>query len=132
MNYYHRCREATLEVSNRKQFPAEDLPRLWSYVSPALLGYLNEARMGLHGIVTDRATGQALTARLQIPGYDRANSDVLTDGRYGDFYRYLAAGKYQVLFSAPGYVPLWQNVTIQDGQRTELRVELERLETARR
>jgi len=132
MNYYHRCREATLEISNRKQFPAEDLPRLWSYISPALLGYLNEARLGLHGTVTDRATGRPLAARIQIPGHDRANSDVDTDGRYGNFYRYLAAGKYQVLFSAPGYVPMWQNVTISDGQRTELTVEMERLEVTRK
>lgn len=132
MNYYHRCREATLEVSNRKQFPAEDLPRLWSYVSPALLGFLGEARLGLHGIVTDRATGRPLPARIQIPGHDRTNSDVVADGRYGNFYRYLAAGQYQVLFSAPGYVPMWQNVTVADGQRTDLVVEMERLEATRK
>jgi len=132
MNYYHRCREATLEVSNRKKFPAEDLPLLWRYVSPALTGYLNEARLGLHGTVTDRATGQPLNARIQIPGHDRANSDVYTDRRYGDFYRYLAAGQYQVLFSAPGYVPMWESVTIVDGQRTTLVVKLERLEVTRK
>lgn len=131
MNYYHRCREATLEVSNRKHFPAEDLSQLWSWVSPALLGFINEARLGLHGSVTDRETGKPVAAQLSIPGHDRSNSDVFADGNFGNLYRYLAEGEYQVLFSAPGYVPQWRNVAITDGHRTNVLVELERLEAKR-
>ena len=132
MNYYHRCREATLEVSNRKHFPAQDLPDLWNWVSPALIGFINEGRLGLHGVVTDRETGRPLAAQLSIPGHDRANSDIFADGAYGNFHRYLAKGDYQVLFSAPGYVPQWRNVSIRDGQRTNLKVSLEQLEPTRK
>lgn len=132
MNYYHRCREATLEVSNRKQFPAEKLPELWKFVGPALRGFLNEARYGLHGSVRDRATGQPISALVQVPGHDMHNSDIFADPSHGNFHRYLAGGEYQVLFSAPGYVPQWQTVTVKDGQRTALSIELERLEPTRK
>ena len=132
MNYYHRCREATLEVSNRKQFPAENLPQLWSWLSPGLIGFINEARLGLHGMVTDRQTGKPIGAQLSIPGHDRSNSDIYADGRYGNFHRYLAEGEYQVLFSAPGYVPQWHNVSIKNGYRTEVQVSLEQLEPTRK
>jgi hypothetical protein len=132
MNYYHRCREATLEVSNSKHFPAADLPQLWSWLSPGLLGFINEARLGLHGTATDRKTGKPIAAQLSIPGHDRTNSDIYADGNYGNFHRYLAEGEYQVLFSAPGYVPQWRNVIIRNGRRTDIQVSLEQLEATRK
>ncbi|MBC6996219.1 M14 family zinc carboxypeptidase [Neolewinella lacunae] len=126
MNYYHRCREATLEVSNAKRFPAQQLPELWRYVAPALLGYVNEARYGLHGTVTDYHTGQPVVAKISIPGHDRENSDVFTEAKLGDFHRYLAAGAYQVEISAQGYESQWIPVMIYDGRRTDLNIQLER------
>lgn len=132
MNYYHRCREATLEVSNRKQFPAGRLTELWSFVSPAIMGYLSEARYGLHGFALDRETGRPIGAQVSVPGHDKDNSDVFASAAYGNFHRYLAAGDYQVLFSAPGFVPQWHNVSIKDGHRTELLVRLERLDAKRK
>jgi hypothetical protein len=131
MNYYHHCREATIEVSNAKIYPAEDLAELWKAISPALLGYLDEARYGLHGRVVDRATGAPIPAHVEIPDHDRANSNVYADATFGSFYRYLAAGGYQVLFSAPGYVPQWRAVSIADGRKTEVSVRLERMEAKR-
>ena len=132
MNYYHRCREATLEVSNRKFFPAQRLPELWSYVRPALLGYLAEARYGLTGTVTDRLTGEPLAAHVMIPDHDRDNSSVFTDARRGDFYRYLAEGTYRVRFSAAGYEPAWRTVRVSPGRATEVRVALDRTTEAAR
>jgi len=132
MNYYHRCREATLEVSNRKQFPATRLSELWGFVSPAIMGYLSEARYGLQGFAHDRDTGLPVRAQVSVPGHDKDNSDVFASASFGNFHRYLAEGDYQVLFSAPGYVPQWRSVTIQDGKRTNLMVELERLEASRK
>ncbi|MFT6000310.1 MAG: putative deacylase [Neolewinella sp.] len=132
MNYYHRCREATLEVSNRKQFPAARLPQLWSFVSPAIMGYLSEARYGLHGFVLDRASGRSVGAQVTVPGHDKDNSDIYASAAHGNFHRYLAEGEYQVLFSAPGYVPQWRRVAIKDGRRTNLTVELEQLEVSRK
>lgn len=127
MNFYHRCREATLEVSNRKQYPASQLPRLWRYVHPALLGYLSEARYGLQGFVTDRETGKPVGALVQVPGHDANNSDIYSDRAFGNYHRYLAEGDYQVLFSAAGYVPQWQSVKVRDGRRSVVNVQLEPL-----
>ncbi len=132
MNYYHRCREATLEVSSRKHFPPQDLLQLWEWVSPGLLGFINEGRLGLHGFVKDRTTGLPIAAQLSIPGHDHSNSEVFADGQYGNFHRYLAEGEYQILFSAPGYVPQWHNVVIKAGHRTDLQVQLEQLEAKRK
>jgi len=128
MNYYHRCREATIEVSNEKQYPARRLPQLWSSLSPALLGYINEARYGLTGTVVDRQSRSVVAASVEIPNHDAANSSVFADKHYGNFHRYLAGGEYQVLFSAPGYVPQWRSITVKNGVRTEVLVELERLD----
>lgn len=132
MNYYHRCREATLEVSNVKRFPAHKLPELWDYLNPALLAYIGEARYGLHGTVTDEDTGVPVRANIAIPGHDSNNSDVFADGPAGDFYRFLAEGQYQVAVSAPGYVTSWHNVRIEDGERVQLEVKLRRTAAARK
>ncbi len=132
MNYYHRCREATLEVSNAKRFPAFKLEQLWQYVHPALLAYLGEARYGVHGTISDAETGRPVKANIVIPGHDEDHSDVYSDGVAGDFYRYLAPGTYQIAISAPGYQTAWRNVTVQDGQTTKIQVSLERSYNARK
>ena len=131
MNYYHRCREATLEVSDLKRFPAHQLPELWRSLHPALLAYLGEARFGLRGTVTDAATGRPVRATVAIPGHDHDHSDVFSDGPAGDYYRYLAAGTYQVAVSAPGYRTEWRSVTVLDGERTVVDVRLHALADAR-
>ncbi|MTB50071.1 M14 family zinc carboxypeptidase [Lewinella sp. W8] len=124
MNYYHRCREATLEVTKAKRFPARELPSLWKYTRTALLGYLNEARRGVHGYVVDANTGKPLKAHVSIPGHDYANSDVFTDPRYGNFYRFLSTGTYQLQVSSQGYETEWVSLNVKDTQRTDLRIEL--------
>ena len=127
MNFYHRCREATIELSEVKRFPAEDLEELWSYVSSPIQGYIAEARNGLHGFVTDYRTGEPVAAQLFIPGHDYQNSHVYTDPRHGNFHRYLAAGTYEVEFSADGYLPQLHTVTIYDDYRVDLDVRLSRV-----
>ncbi|OAV46263.1 M14 family zinc carboxypeptidase [Lewinella sp. 4G2] len=126
MNYYHRCREATLEVSDAKRFPADDLTQLWDYVSGPIYGYVNEARNGLHGEVVDDLTGDPIPARIYIPGHDKDNSDVFADGDFGDFQRYLADGEYEVEVSAKGYLPQRHRVIVRKDRRTKLEVRMRR------
>jgi hypothetical protein len=132
MNYYHRCREATLEVSNVKRFPAHQLSELWTFVHPALIAYIAEARYGFHGTVVDENTGIPLRANVVIPGHDADNSDIFSDGPAGDFYRFLTEGEYQVSFSAPGYKIQWQTVSVLRGEKTTVAVKMERLGDARK
>ncbi|WP_116105210.1 M14 family zinc carboxypeptidase [Lewinella sp. IMCC34191] len=126
MNYYHRTREATVEITNAKRFPAKDLPDLWVSLRSALLNYLNEARYGIHGIVTDQVTGLPLRAHVTIPGHDEMQSSVYSERITGDFYRYLAPGTYRLLVSAPGYRSRTVIVSLRDKQRKELQIALER------
>ncbi|MBB4078278.1 hypothetical protein GGR28_000879 [Lewinella aquimaris] len=129
MNYYHHTREATVEITNVKRFPARELPELWTSIRGALLNYLNEARYGVHGIVTDRITGKPLRAHITIPGHDEMRSSVYSEWRTGDFYRYLAPGTYRMLISASGYRTRQVIVTLRDKERYSLEVALERIPT---
>ncbi|MGB3802154.1 MAG: M14 family zinc carboxypeptidase [Lewinella sp.] len=126
MNYYHRTREATVEITNAKRFPAKDLPDLWVSLRGALLNYLDEARYGIHGIVTDQVTGLPLRAHVTIPGHDEMQSSVYSERITGDFYRYLAPGTYRLVVSAPGYRSRTVIVSLRDKQRRELQIALER------
>ena len=128
MNYYHRTREATVEITNAKRFPAHDLPDLWHSLRGALLNYLNEARLGIHGIVTDQVSGEPVRAHVSIPGHDEMHSSVFSEPATGDFYRFLAPGTYRLLVSAPGYRSRTVIVSLRERQRRSLQVALERLE----
>ena len=130
MNYYHRTREATVEITNAKRFPSEDLPDLWESLRHALLNYLDEARFGIHGVVTDQVTGLPLRAHVTIPGHDEMQSSVYSERATGDFYRYLAPGTYRLMVSAPGYRSRTVIVSLRDKQRRELQIALEREELA--
>ncbi|WP_116124750.1 M14 family zinc carboxypeptidase [Lewinella sp. IMCC34183] len=130
MNYYHRTREATVEITNAKRFPAASLPDLWLSLRGALLSYLNEARLGIHGIVTDRLTGRPVRAHVTIPGHDEMHSSVFSEALTGDFYRYLAPGSYRLLISAPGYRSRSVIVSLRDRERRSVQVALERLDDA--
>ncbi len=130
MNYYHRTREATVEITNAKRFPAADLPDLWYSLRGALLNYLDEARLGIHGIVTDRLTGKPLRAHVTIPGHDEMHSSVFSETATGDFYRFLAPGTYRLMISAPGYRSRTLIVSLRDRDREFLQVALERLPQA--
>ena len=126
MNYYHRCREATLEVSDVKRYPEDRLEELWSYVRGPILGFLNEARNGLHGMVVDDLSGEPIPARIFIPLHDKDNSDVFADGDFGTFQRYLAEGTYEIEVSANGYLPQRHVIDVYDDRRTDLEVRLRR------
>ncbi len=127
MNYYHRCREATLEVSDVKRFPAIGLGQLWQFVEAPIYGFLNEGRRGLHGFVRDYYTGEPVAARILIPGHDYQHSDVFVDPGTGDFHRYLAAGTYEVEISADGYLPQMHTIIVYDDRRVDLNVRLRRV-----
>ncbi len=125
MNYYHRSREATVEISMEKIYPARQLPRLWKHLRPALMGYLAEARLGLRGTVTDSYTGDPIVAHLTLVDYDRDHSSVFSDRVTGSFYRFLPQGEYELNVSAPGYHNRKFSVLVEDGKPTSLQISLE-------
>jgi PKD repeat protein len=125
MNYYQRCREVTIELSDNKTPPASSLPGYWNYNYRSLLNYMEQCRFGLRGVITSSETGQPMEARIFIEGHDKDHSDVYSALPVGDYHRMLKAGTYNVTYSAPGFVPKTITVTIQDGQATVQDVQLD-------
>ncbi len=128
MNYFHGTREATVEITNAKRFPAGELGKLWSSLRAALYHYLDEARYGVHGLVTDRVSGLPLRAHITIPGHDEMQSSVYSEPATGDFYRYLAPSTYRLLISSPGYRSRSVIVTLREKQRRFVQIALERVD----
>lgn len=126
MNYFQHCREATIELSGVKLLPASQLITHWNYNYRSLLNYIEEAGYGLHGLVTDSVSGEPLYAKILIPDFDKDNSFVYTDPQVGDYHRLLKgrAEKYNVTYSASGYLPKTISVQVTDKQTTTLNVKL--------
>ncbi len=128
MNYYHNCKEVTMELSSVKLVDSELLPDYWGYNRNALLNYLQQVSYGLRGIVTDSITHEPLEAMVFIDGYDFLNSHVYSFPEHGDYYRLLKAGNYSVTFSAAGYKSKTIDVSITDYATEIVDVELANLE----
>jgi hypothetical protein len=107
MTYWHSCREVTIEISNTKLIPTSQLPAHWVYNRVSLFDWLRQALTGVRGIVTDAATNLPLHAMISVIGHDLAidSSYVFTDSAVGNYHRMIAAGTWDFVYSAPGYVP---------------------------
>lgn len=118
-------REVTIELDNTFVTPAANLQLLWSYNWKSLLGYLENALYGIHGIVKDKITSKPVAARIFITGHDADSSHIYSDTLTGSFVRLLYAGTWDLVFSADGYFDATvKNITVTDGQKTEILVEM--------
>ncbi|NCA86475.1 MAG: PKD domain-containing protein [Clostridia bacterium] len=106
MNYFHHCREVTMELSNVKKLATTALENHWQWNYRSLVNYYNECRYGVAGSVTDALTGQPLKAQAFINGHDIDQSWVFADSLTGFYQRLLAPGTYDITFSAQGYLPV--------------------------
>ena len=124
VNYFHRGREATLEIEGQKALSPAELERLWQSSRHSLIGFIQQSGYGLRGVVTDAKTGDPLRAQIRIPGHDELNSEVFSKLPTGRYHRYLKAGTYTFEFSAPGYETQTFTRSIEDDTPTFLDVEL--------
>jgi len=124
MNYFHHCREATIEVSDAYILPTSQLLAHWNYNYRSLLNYIEQAGYGLHGLVTDSLSGEPIHAKVYISGFDKDSSHVYTDPQVGDYHRLLKGGNYTVTYSATGYLPKTITVQVTDKQTTVRDVKL--------
>lgn len=80
----------------------------------------------LEGNVTEKGTGTALNEVQVIIDIDQDNLGVTnTDGRFESGIA--TAGTYDVTFTKPGYLPLTISVDLNNGELTEINVEMEPL-----
>jgi len=124
MNYFRNCREATIELSDTKLLPENQLIAHWNYNYRSFLNYIEESGYGLHGLVTDSMSGAPLYAKIFIEGFDKDSSHVYTDPQVGDYHRLLKGGTYTITYSAAGYYPKTFTVSVTDKQKTVLDVQL--------
>jgi len=109
MNYFHQCREFTLEMSNEKLLPASQLPDHWEYNYRSMLNFMEQSLFGICGTVTDAISGNPVYAEVFIENHDLDSSWVYTNSD-GKYFRPVFEGTYDLTFSAFGYY----STTIED------------------
>ena len=125
MNYFHNCREMTLELSNVKMPPENQLPDFWEYNYRSFISYMKQVMYGFSGIVTNSVTGEPVEAKVFVDNHDIDNSWVFSNPETGNYNRPIKSGTYDVTFSAPGYhTQTIENVDIVDVANYNLDVEL--------
>ncbi len=125
MNYYHHCREVTIEISNTKLLPASGLLAHWDYNWRSFILMMKEARYGIHGIITDQQTGAPVAAKVFITAHDNNGSEVYSGGTLGDYHRPVKAGTYTLEVSAPCYMTQTiTGVTVADHSTLTLNIQM--------
>lgn len=117
-------REITIELDYNFVTPAANLNTLWNYNWRSLLGYIENALYGIHGLVKDSMTGNPVPAKILIANYDKDSSHVFSDTLTGNFVRLLYPGSWDLQFSAKGYLSKTVNVVVTEGQKTDIIVEM--------
>jgi hypothetical protein len=125
MNYFHHCREFTIEISNTKLLPAAQLPAHWNYNFRSLILFMKQATYGFRGFITGETSGLPIEAKISLTGHDNNNAEVYSTALHGDYYRPVKAGTYTVEVSAPCYITQsFPNQSISDYNSFTLNVQL--------
>ncbi|XP_026853521.2 carboxypeptidase D [Electrophorus electricus] len=112
------CMEITMELSCCKYPPATQLHVEWNNNLQSLLAYMEKVHIGVRGFVKEALTGTPVSgADIMVAGI---NHNVST-GRFGDYYRLLLPGVYNVTATVPGCAPMTEvGVQVMAGKATEL------------
>lgn len=128
VNYYLGGREVTLELSMEFLLPSDELEQHWNINQRSLINYIAQCSYGIRGKVTDMDSGDPLLARIQVLNHDTEEdrSWIYSSADYGDYYRLIKEGVYDLKVSANGYYDkIINNISLTDYQATYLDVELE-------
>ena len=124
-NAFGECREITIECSTTKKPSASNMPTYWNYNHTAMLALLEQCTKGVHGLVTDSLTGAPLTgAVITVQDLDNDLSKVTSHAPAGDFHRPIKGGTYTFTISKDGYETKQVQVSVTDGARVDLNVQL--------
>lgn len=103
--------DTTIELNLDKAPPVSQIPTYCAQHRQAVLNYMLKTFQGIHGVMTDQASGTPLdgtviatctaSSTIDVPHLYQA---VFTDPVAGDFHRVLQPGTYTVTCKAPGYV----------------------------
>jgi hypothetical protein len=125
MNYYHHCREITLEISDIKLLPENLLPEYWEYNYRSFINYIAQGLYGISGTVIDSESGLPVKAKITINDHDNNGSWILSDSITGGYFRPVMQGTYSITYSAPKYAnQTLEQVSAVNYQKTVKDVEL--------
>lgn len=125
ITYELQGREVTIELDNQYLTPSAQLPLLWMYNKQSLIGYLENALFGIHGLVKNANTQAPVSAKVYIDGHDKDSSHVYSDTLTGSFVRLLSPGSWDLTFSANGYYDTTiTNIEVFSRQRTDINVNM--------
>jgi len=127
VNYYLGGREVTLELSMEFLLPSDELEQHWNINQRSLINYIAQSTYGIRGTVTDQDSGDPLLAKIQVLNHDteQDRSWIYSSADYGDYYRLIKEGVYDLQVSANGYYDkIINGVSVTDYQATLLDVEL--------
>jgi len=126
MNYFHSCREMTLEISSDKMPQESQLPGFWEYNYRSFKNYMGQSLYGFSGIVTNSVTGNPVRAKVFVENHDMDSTWVFSQQETGSYHRPIKTGTYDVTFSAFGYnAQTIEDIVIVDYSTLNLDVELE-------
>jgi len=131
VTYGLQGREVTIELDGQTVTPAAQLPVLWQNNWHSLLGYLENALYGIHGLVLNGTTSEPVPSKIFISGHDKDSSQVYSDTLSGRFTRFLSSGSWNLTFSAKGfYDTTISNIVLLASQKTDLIVNMVPIKTA--
>ncbi len=126
MNYFHQCREVTLEISDTKLIPEYLIDDHWEYNRRSLLNYMEQVLFGVRGIITDAQSGLPMEAEVYVLNHEADSSWVYSEAITGNYHRLLNTGTYDIRFSAPCYeTQIIYGVSIINKTTTTLDVQLQ-------
>ncbi|OXU25957.1 hypothetical protein TSAR_015747 [Trichomalopsis sarcophagae] len=116
--------EVTFELSCCKYPFASVLPGFWRTNKESLLKYLEQAHIGIKGLVTDEAGQPIQDANIVVVGIAKN----ITSTNRGEYWRLLLPGTYTVYAAAWGYAPSEpQRVTVKKGNAEVVNFVLKKL-----
>ncbi len=111
MNYFHHCREITIEISYPKLVGSDQLPYYWRANRKALFAYMNRVITGIHGTVKD-SDGNNLKAIVTAVGHDKDSTQTWSNNTNGKYFRLIAPGTYTFSYAAAGYNTEQRTITL--------------------
>jgi hypothetical protein len=125
ITYFLHGREVTLEVSNEKFPPPEEMPDFWYYNHTSLMQFMENSLFGIQGTIKDKASGEPVEAVVSVQDHENEGSYAVSNKATGYFARFIEPGTWNLEVSAPGYDTIVvRNVTVENDSATHVHIQL--------
>ncbi|KAJ8958532.1 hypothetical protein NQ318_002327 [Aromia moschata] len=114
------CMEITLEIGCYKYPKAESLPSYWLDNREALIAYMEQVHKGVSGYITSTIGNAIQYAEIIVEGVKHP----VKSAKYGDYWRILLPGKYNLTVAARGYESYTSEIVIPDSGYLQYNVTL--------